>query len=148
MYANIWAGFESVMGDDISTHPAANKQGLREVDTYNVSDNNTWVTELWGARWRLVKAANFIIDNAGRTPEVSQEEKDAAIGQAYYWRAYSYFYFVMAWGEVPMVVKDEINYNMPLATVPEIYELIISDLKRQKQWFLLIILKNPTQEMG
>lgn len=54
----------------------------------------------------------------------------------------------MAWGEVPMVVKDEINYNMPLATVPEIYELIISDLKRQKQWFLLIILKNPTQEMG
>ena len=45
MYANIWAGFESVMGDDISTHPAANKQGLREVDTYNVSDNNTWVTE-------------------------------------------------------------------------------------------------------
>ena len=98
MYANIWAGFESVMGDDISTHPAANKQGLREVDTYNVSDNNTWVTELWGARWRLVKAANFIIDNAGRTPEVSQEEKDAAIGQAYYWRAYSYFYFVMAWG--------------------------------------------------
>ena len=120
MYANIWAGFESVMGDDISTHPAANKQGLREVDTYNVSDNNTWVTELWGARWRLVKAANFIIDNAGRTPEVSQEEKDAAIGQAYYWRAYSYFYFVMAWGEVPMVVKDEINYNMPLATVPEI----------------------------
>ena len=61
MYANIWAGFESVMGDDISTHPAANKQGLREVDTYNVSDNNTWVTELWGARWRLVKAANFII---------------------------------------------------------------------------------------
>ena len=80
MYANIWAGFESVMGDDISTHPAANKQGLREVDTYNVSDNNTWVTELWGARWRLVKAANFIIDNAGRTPEVSHEEKDALYG--------------------------------------------------------------------
>ena len=56
MYANIWAGFESVMGDDISTHPAANKQGLREVDTYNVSDNNTWVTELWGARWRIGKS--------------------------------------------------------------------------------------------
>ena len=34
------------------------------------------------------------------------------------------------WGEVPMVVKDEINYNMPLATVSEIYELIVSDLKK------------------
>lgn len=54
----------------------------------------------------------------------------------------------MAWGEVPMVVKDEINYNMPLATVPEIYELIVSDLKRQKQWSLPIILKIPMQGMG
>ena len=148
MYANIWAGFESVMGDDISTHPAANKQGLREVDTYNVSDNNTWVTELWGARWRLVKAANFIIDNAGRTPEVSQEEKDAAIGQAYYWRAYSYFYFVMAWGEVPMVVKDEINYNMPLATVPEIYELIVSDLKKAETMVPANYTKEPYARNG
>ncbi|MCC8187833.1 MAG: RagB/SusD family nutrient uptake outer membrane protein [Bacteroides sp.] len=130
MYANIWAGFEAVMGDDISTHPAGNKQGLREVDTYSISDNNSWVTELWGARWRLVKAANFIIDNAGRTPDVTQEEKEAAIGQAHYWRAYSYFYLVMAWGEVPLVVKDEINYNMPLATIPEIYELIVSDLQK------------------
>lgn len=148
MYANIWAGFESVMGDDISTHPAANKQGLREVDTYNVSDNNTWVTELWGARWRLVKAANFIIDNAGRTPEVSQEEKDAAIGQAYYWRAYSYFYFVMAWGEVPMVVKDEINYNMPLATVSEIYELIVSDLKKAETMVPANYTKEPYARNG
>ena len=48
-----------------------------------------------------------------------------------------------------MVVKDEINYNMPLATVPEIYELIVSDLKKgRKQWSLPIILKIPTQEMG
>ena len=148
MYANIWAGFESVMGDDISTHPAANKQGLREVDTYNVSDNNTWVTELWGARWRLIKAANFIIDNAGRTPEVSQEEKDAAIGQAYYWRAYSYFYLVSAWGEVPMVVKDEINYNMPLASVPEIYELIVSDLKKAETMVPLNYTRDPYTRNG
>lgn len=133
MYANIWAGFEAVMGDDISTHPAANKQGIREVDTYNISDNNSWVTELWSARWRLVKAANFIIDNAGRTPDLTQEEKDAGIGQAYYWRAYSYFYLVMAWGEVPMVVKDEINYNMPLASIADIYDLIVSDLKNAEQ---------------
>ena len=87
MYANIWAGFESVMGDDISTHPAANKPGLSEVATYNVSDTNTWVPELCGDRWSLVQAAHFIIDNAGRTPAVRQEEKDSAIGQATYWHA-------------------------------------------------------------
>lgn len=130
MYANNAVGFNFVMGDDITTHPASNKQGIREVDTYNVSNNNTWVEELWRARWRVVKTANFIIENAGRTPDASQEEIDAAIGQAYYWRAYSYFYLVTAWGAVPMVIKDEINYNMPLSSVSEIYDLIVSDLKK------------------
>ena len=148
MYANIWAGFEAIMGDDISTHPAANKQGLREVDTYNISDNNSWVEGLWGARWRLVKAANFIIDNAGRTPDATQEEIDATIGQAYYWRAYSYFYFVMAWGEVPLVVKDEINYNMPLSTVPEIYDLIVSDLKKAETMVPVNYTKEPYARNG
>lgn len=128
MYANNAIGIDAVAGDDITTHPASNKQPIRELDTYNVSNNNTWVDELWRARWRVVKSANFIIENAGRTPGASQEEIDATIGQAYYWRAYSYFYFVTTWGAVPMVIKDEINYNMPLTSVPEIYELIVSDL--------------------
>ena len=77
-----------------------------------------------------------------------QEEKDAAIGQAYYWRAYSYFYFVMAWGEVPMVVKDEINYNMPLATVSEIYELIVSDLKKAETMVPANYTKEPYARNG
>jgi hypothetical protein len=117
-------------GDDISTHPASNKQSLREYDQYSVSDNNTWMTALWEARWRLVKAANFIINNAERTPEVSREELDAALGQAYYWRAYSYFYIISAWGAVPKILTDEINYNIPLTPVADLYDLIVDDLKK------------------
>ena len=66
MYANIWAGFESVMGDDISTHPAANKQGLREVDTYNVyashknSDNRNYPdSDFWLEDASFVKLKNI-----------------------------------------------------------------------------------------
>ena len=46
MYANNAIGFDAVRGDDISTHPASNKQPFREVDSYDVSDNNTCVDEL------------------------------------------------------------------------------------------------------
>lgn len=128
MYANNAIGFDAVRGDDITTHPASNKQGIRELDTYAVSDNNTWVDELWRCRWEVVKAANFIICNAERTP-APKEKIDETMGQAYYWRAYSYFYIVTTWGKVPKVIKDEIDYNMPLASVEEIYDLIVSDLK-------------------
>lgn len=128
MYANNAVGFDAVRGDDISTHPASNKQPIREVDAFDVSDNNTWVDELWARRWEVVKAANFIIGNAGRTP-AEKKYVDATLGQAYYWRAYSYYYLVTTWGRVPKVVKDAVEYNMPLAEVSEIYELIVSDLK-------------------
>lgn len=132
-YANNQIGTNFVAGDDITTHPASNKQSIREYDTYAVTDNNTWMVALWEARWRLVKAANFIINNAERTPEASPEEIAATIGQACYWRAYSYFYIVSAWGAVPMVLQDEVNYNAPLATVPDIYNQIVSDLKRAEE---------------
>ena len=129
MYANNAVGFDAVRGDDMSTHPASNKQPIREVDTYDVSDNNTWVDELWTRRWEVVKAANFIIENAGRTP-AEQEKVDATLGQAYYWRAYSYYYLVTTWGRVPMVVRDAVEYNMPLAEVEDIYALIVDDLTK------------------
>ena len=56
MYANNAVGFDAVAGDDITTHPASNKQPIREVDTYNISNNNSWADELWNKRWRVVKA--------------------------------------------------------------------------------------------
>lgn len=147
-YANNQIGCNFVAGDDISTHPASNKQSIREFDTYNVSNNNGWLEALWAARWRVVKVANFIINNADRTPEVSQEEKDAAIGQAYYWRAYSYFYIVSAWGSVPMIVKDEVDYNAPLASVSDIYDLIVSDLKKAETMVPANYTKEPYARNG
>ena len=47
-----------------------------------------------------------------------------------------------------MVVKDEINYNMPLATVPEIYELIVSDLKKAETMVPANYTKEPYARNG
>ncbi|KAA6300371.1 MAG: RagB/SusD family nutrient uptake outer membrane protein [Candidatus Ordinivivax streblomastigis] len=132
-YANNQIGCNFLSGDDITTHPASNKQSLREYDQSSVSDNNTWMVTLWEARWRLVKAANFIINNAERTPDVLPDEIKAAMGQAYYWRAYSYFYLVTAWGAVPLILNDEVNYEKPLTPAPEIYDLIVADLKKAEE---------------
>lgn len=147
-YANNQIGCNFAAGDDISTHPASNKQYIREFDTYSVSNNNAWLEALWGARWKVVKAANFIINNAGRTPDASKEEIDATLGQAYYWRAYSYFYIVSAWGSVPMIVKDEVDYNAPLAPVADIYDLIVSDLKKAEDMVPVKYTKEPYARNG
>jgi len=38
---NNYCGTNFLAGDDISTHPASNKQPLREHDQYSVTDNNS-----------------------------------------------------------------------------------------------------------
>lgn len=126
---NNYCGTNFLAGDDISTHPASNKQPLREHDQFSVTDNNSWLVSMWEQRYKVIKAANFIINNAERTPDVSAEDIKQTLAQAHYWRAYSYFYLVTTWGKVPVMLKEEIDYNAPLKSVEEVYELILSDLK-------------------
>lgn len=148
MYANNGVGFDAVAGDDITTHPASNKQGIREVDTYNVSDNNTWVDELWRCRWRLIKSCNFIIDNAAKTKNASQEKIDQTLGQAYYWRAYSYFYLVMDWGKLPIITEDAVSFDVPLSSVKDVFDLIVSDLQKAEQMVPVYYDKEPYFQNG
>lgn len=130
---NNYIGTNFLSGDDISTHPASNKQPLREYDQYSVSDNNSWMATLWEQRFKVIKAANFVINNAERTPDVSEQEIQQAIAQAHFWRAYSYFYLVTTWGRVPVMLEEKIDYGAPLQSEEDIYRLILSDLEEAEK---------------
>lgn len=116
-------------GDDISTHPASNKQALREHDQYAVYPNNPWLNRMWQRRYQVIKAANFVINNAAKTPDVSEDDIKMVIANAHYWRAFEYFTIVMTWGKAPIMLEEEIDYEAKLNTEQEIYDQIISDLK-------------------
>lgn len=146
--SNNFIGTNFLAGDDISTHPASNKQSLREFDQYNAADNNTWMVTLWEQRFKVIKAANFIINNAARTQGVSQDDIDVAIAQAHYWRAYSYFYLVTTWGKVPVMLEEKIDYNAPLETEEKIYELIVDDLKFAEEHLPVLYTEAPFGRNG
>lgn len=145
---NNFTGTNFLTGDDISTHPASNKQPLREYDQYTVSDNNSWMATLWEQRYKVIKAANFIINNASRTPDVSEETKTQAIAQAHFWRAYSYFYLVTTWGSVPVMLEEDIDYSARLWSEEEIYELILSDLSIAESGCPVTYSKAPYTQNG
>jgi len=145
---NNHVGTNFLHGDDISTHPASNKQSLREFDQYTVADNNAWMQTLWEQRFKVIKAADFIINNASRTPDVSQEVLKAAIAQAHYWRAFEYFYLVTTWGPVPVMLSEVIDYNAPLVSEENIYKLIISDLKIAEEGCPVMYDKAPYFQNG
>ena len=116
-------------GDDITANPGANKQACAEMDKFAATDNNKGVNDAWNRNFELIKAANYVINNAGRTPTL-KEEIDIAIGQAKYWRAFAYFYLVRIFGPLP-INTDNVNddYTATLSSEEEVYKIIVQDLK-------------------
>lgn len=116
-------------GDDISTHPASNKADFRAYDIFQVEDNNRFVKNTWNCLYVIVKASNYIINNAEKTPDTPEADIKAAIAQASYWRAYAYFHLVRTYGPLPVMLEEEIDYDKPLTAVEEVYNQIVKDLQ-------------------
>ncbi len=115
-------------GDDMTTNPGSNKQAAAEFDAFAPADNNKGVTAHWNTHYTIIKAANYLIQNAERTP-TTPAEINIAIGQAKYWRAYAYFMLVRVFGPIPVNLTGEINYDATLSTVSEVYAQIVKDLQ-------------------
>lgn len=115
-------------GDDITTNPGSNKQDLADVDAFHPSDGNKGAKWLWETSYKVIKAANGIINNAGKCP-TTPKEINIAMGQAKFWRALNYFYLVRRFGPIPLPLQGDVDYSRPLATVEEVYTQIVSDLK-------------------
>lgn len=115
-------------GDDITANPGSNKQACAEMDKFDVTDNNKGVNDAWNRNFTLIKAANYVINNASKTP-TSQEEINIAIGQGKYWRAFAYFYLVRLFGPIPLNLDNtNDNYTATLTSEDKIYEQIVQDL--------------------
>jgi hypothetical protein len=114
-------------GDDMTANPGSNKQAYAELDRFSPSDANKGIRDCWNRHYNLIKACNYVIANAAKTP-TTEDEINIAIGQAKYWRAYSYFTLVRVFGPLPMVLTTDIDYNTQLSSVEDVYAQIVSDL--------------------
>ena len=121
-------------GDDMTANPGSNKQAVAALDVFSSDGENKGVKDAWSQHFALIKACNWVIENASKTP-TSQEEINIALGNAHFWRAYAYFYLVRVFGPLPMVLKtDPSATNVAPSSVEEIYNLIVDDLKKAEGW--------------
>lgn len=121
-------------GDDMTANPGSNKQAVAALDGFSSDGANKGVTGAWGQHFALIKACNWVIENASKTP-TSQAEINIALGNAHFWRAYAYFYLVRVFGPLPKVVTtDPSATNVAPSSVEEIYNLIVEDLNKAEGW--------------
>lgn len=121
-------------GDDVTTHPESNKADFREFDQFNVTAFNARSVALWNGCYKTIQSANNIINNytnvigdAGAIQQIA--------GEAYFLRAFSYYYLVRLWGKIPLITTEV--YSPDLLTIEkseitDVYQLIEEDLNKAK----------------
>lgn len=119
------------MGDDIlTTHKAANKADFREFDQYNVTDINYRLQFIWDGAYKSIQGANLIIDNYEQA-QGNQDVIKQIAGEAYFLRAYNYFWIARLWEKAPLMLHSQ-NFQLDFlsvkaATQEQLYNQIIED---------------------
>jgi tetratricopeptide (TPR) repeat protein len=99
----------------------------------------------WTNFYDIIANSNNILDRIDNT-EMDSNIKDQIKGEVYFLRAYSYFYLVRLFGDLPIITSafrspNEIaSFDMTRQPVSAVYELIENDLKTSYD-----LLKNSTE---
>ncbi|MCA5003865.1 RagB/SusD family nutrient uptake outer membrane protein [Sphingobacterium bovistauri] len=95
----------------------------------------------WSSFYEIINYSNMVIkyapDVVDRDPSFNVAVMQSFLSEAYYLRAFSYFYLVRNFGEVPLLTEpymnDSQNYELAKSTQQEVYAQIISDLNMASQ---------------
>ncbi len=90
-----------------------------------------WSAEIWQEPFKAAFRANSILENVNESNVPDAAERNGILGQAYFMRAFSYWYLVNLYGGVPLVTKspetDE-EFFAPRASADQVWDQIIADL--------------------
>lgn len=120
--------------DDLTTDPGLNKQDMRAFDELNGASNNPSLLNQWQGPWAAVYQANSVLTNYKTVPTTTSSAASAvqqSIGQAYFLRAFSYYYLVRVFGPIPNITAPISASARPQRdSVSTIYATIVSDLNQ------------------
>jgi len=100
------------------------------MSTFQGNPGDRWATEPWQELYKSIARCNNIIINTSTTaiPEASY---DQLVGQAYFLRAFDYWYLLNLYGNVPLIttLPDLDNLLVNQASPSDVWAQIISDLE-------------------
>src|SRR3982750_4735971 len=133
-FANVLVSYLSGMqADDLFYFSAfANYDVFRN---NNLLPSSQYVSVYWSSLYNYIYQANSCIAGLTAAEGLTPSVKDQLLGEAYFQRAFFYFYLVNMFGDVPLVTNTNYTENNVKARDPQdvVYANIISDLKQAKQ---------------
>ena len=120
---------------------------LLRSDVFNILPNDTntkmstfqgnpgdgrWAVEPWQELYKSIARCNNIIINTTEAGIPDTTTREQLVGQAYFLRAFNYWYLVNLFGNVPLITElpDLDNLLVNQATPADVWAQIISDLEK------------------
>lgn len=96
--------------------------------------NNQAVKEIWELMYKLIYESNAVIEGAEGSTTLSENVKKQVKGEALFTRAFTYFYLINYFGNVPLIKNTDYkaNANLPRNKAGEVYDFIEADLVEAK----------------
>jgi hypothetical protein len=98
--------------------------------TNTLPSDNRFVWQLWANSYLYIYQCNDLITGLTGKHSVTPALRDQLLGEAYFLRAFNYFYLVNLFGDVPLVLSTDYAKiaNTPRTQMDEVYIQMILDL--------------------
>ncbi len=120
-------------GDQVvPSHNDYYNAGYGDILKSNDSEITKWAAMKWSGHYERIQSANRLFENQGAI--ANGEQKTRALGEAHFFRAYSYYMLWRQWGGVMRINRTfdpltETDVVFPRASYAEMVEAIISDAR-------------------
>lgn len=105
-------------------------QGMTTAWTQNLTENSA---PNWVNFYNLIHHCNLLLKYAEPITFSNQDAKNRVMAEAYFIRAYTYFYLLRTWGDVPLVLEPTESDNQPLlarSAAKEVMTQVLSDVQK------------------
>ncbi|PWV44532.1 RagB/SusD family nutrient uptake outer membrane protein [Chitinophaga sp. S165] len=117
----------ALTADELNAHPTAYSQ----LEFYTNSGNGQFY---WSLFYTTIYRLNAALEGLSASEGVIPVIKKQLIGEVLFLRAFSYFYLVNLYGDVPLLTTADykINSITPRSSSSEVYKAIVDDLNKAK----------------
>lgn len=133
-YSRGWLGSVTVLSELSSDNLQlinTNTFNLLEFEEHNLLPDNSYNEDLWSSAYNMIYAANALLEGIEDSNEITPELSIQLEGEAKFIRAFTFFYLRHLYGEIPLPLTSDYEYNAGLeaSSTEQIDAQIIDDLE-------------------
>jgi starch-binding outer membrane protein, SusD/RagB family len=124
--------FGDLAADNLDFAAGGTSATYREIDNNAILPGNGGIDGIWSSAYEGLNIANSVIAAVPGISDMTDDQKNAALGELYFVRALNHFNLVTCFGAVPVKInptRGTADVNVPRDPVDAVYNQIIEDLE-------------------